>query len=407
MPKTHNFTQSTATGKPAKPHPDFPLFPHATKRWAKKVRGKLHYFGSWADGPEAALSKWLEVKDDLLAGRTPRVKRDGLTIADMCNQFLTARRRKLDSGGMTRQSFDDYFRTCEKMIAHVGRERFVDDMQADDFGKLRAHIAKGRGAHTIHNHMRRINTVFKYAYEAELIDKPVRFGPEWVKPTPRDLRLARHAAGKRLFEANELRRIIDTAAQPMKAMILLGINAALGNTDVSDLPQIAIDLAAGVIDYPRAKTGIERRAILWPETIAAIREAIQQRPTSKHEADDGLVFLTRFGERWVRMNEREQETATLIDNVGREFAKLLNRLKLKRKGLNFYALRHTFQTIAEAIHDAPAIERIMGHEKNTDMATRYRERIDVARLQAVTDHVRRWLFPTSQKGGRKTKHRKA
>ena len=53
MPKC---TQSAAVRKPAKPHPDFPLFAHAAGVWAKKVKQRLHYFGPWADpeGAEAA-----------------------------------------------------------------------------------------------------------------------------------------------------------------------------------------------------------------------------------------------------------------------------------------------------------------------------------------------------------------
>ena len=83
-------TRKKAVGKP---HPDFPLTPHPTGRWCKKVRGKLKYFGK-IEGDEkgvAAIAKWLEEKDDLLAGRRPRPKTEGVTVRNLNNRFLTAK----------------------------------------------------------------------------------------------------------------------------------------------------------------------------------------------------------------------------------------------------------------------------------------------------------------------------
>src|SRR4051812_24719185 len=84
--------------KPEKPHADFPLFPHASGRWAKKVLGKMEYFGKW-DNPQAALEKWLDQKDDLLAGRKPRASTmGGITVKEIVNHFMTAKQSQHKAG---------------------------------------------------------------------------------------------------------------------------------------------------------------------------------------------------------------------------------------------------------------------------------------------------------------------
>ena len=83
--------------KPAKPYPDFPLFPRSDGRWAKKIRGKMYYFGPWSD-PDGALSKYLAQKDDLHAGRKPRADPEALTVKELANAFLHAKQALVDAG---------------------------------------------------------------------------------------------------------------------------------------------------------------------------------------------------------------------------------------------------------------------------------------------------------------------
>ncbi len=65
---------------------------------------------------------------------------------------------------------------------------------------------------------------------------------------------------------------------------------------------------------------------------------------------------------------------------------------MHRPGLNFYALRHTFETVGGESRDQVAVDHVMGHARE-DMASVYREKVSDERLKAVADHVRAWLFP--------------
>ena len=127
-----------------------------------------------------------------------------------------------------------------------------------------------------------------------------------------------------------------------------------------------------------------------------MREAIDKRPDHKYDANAGLVFITKHGARWVRVNEKKgddgkDKAGIVIDSVRLEFNKLLAALELKRDGLGFYALRHKFATVAGDSKDQIAVDEIVGHIRE-DMVSAYRERVDDDRLEAVTKVVHDWLF---------------
>jgi integrase len=411
-----------AADRPKKPYPDFPLTPHASGAWQKKIRGKIHYFGKWAkrvngqlvriegDGWKEALELYKSQAEDLHAGRTPRVKGEGLTVAELCNRFLTAKLRKRNAGELGARMFEEYRETTDLIVAAFGKERLVDDLAADDFERLRAEMAERWGPVRLGNGVTRVKSVFKYGADNGLIEKAVRYGSEFRKPDRAVLRKHRAKNGERMLEAGELRRMLDALSgkevgtgrtdeetgkqgtvklrpdPALRAMILLGVNAGFGNNDVATLPLSALDLSRGWLNFPRPKTGIARRCPLWPETAAALREALMNRPAPKDEADADIVFLMSKGRRWIRVTDRSRS-----DNVAVHFTNLMQRIGAHREGVGFYTLRHVFRTVADAARDPVAIDLIMGHS-DPSMGGHYRERIDDGRLQAVADHVRRWLF---------------
>jgi len=380
-------TRRSRRDKPAKPRPDFPLFPHASGRWAKKVRGKFCYFGKVADDPkgEAALEKWLDEKDELLAGRTPSAGADVVTVADLCNHFLTAKKGLLVGGEITDRTFQRYYSTAELLVKSLGKNRPVNALVVRDFERLRERMAKRWGPVALTNELGIIRGILRYGFDSGLLDKPLRTGQSLRRPAARLARMSK-AAKLRMFESAELRAILDKATPATRAMILLGVNCGLGNTDVAELPQAAVNLETGWLDFPRSKTGVGRHCPLWPETIDALKAALDARPDPKDLADKELVFLGRDGRSLVGGRRGHR--------VAGRIRRLLESAGVLRPGLNFYALRHSFATVGEETGDQVAVDAIMGHvPPRNDMRAVYRERLTDERLRRVVDHVHDWLFP--------------
>jgi integrase len=400
--------------KPTKPSPSFPLTAHNNGQWCKKIRGKIHFFGVWED-PQTALSNYLRVAADLHAGRSPspvNLQPDAFTVKDACNFYLNHQFQKVQSGDIRAATFEDGHQIGDSLTRFLGPARLVSDLAPTDFEQFRLHVSRhglarksnGLGPHALGRVITIVKSIFRYAYDNELIDRPVRFGAGFDKPSATAKRRVRRAAemenGKRLFEPAEIRSIIKGADIPLRAMIFLGINGGFGNTDCAGLPLKAINFAQSVIEFDRPKTGVERIVPLWPATLEALRQSVACRPSATSPEADRLVFLTTFGQPWVRETihraaDNSIEKVVNLDAINHAFTKLLQKLGLKRKGVGFYALRHTFRTWADEVRDQHAIHRIMGHTI-PGMAGIYVEEISLDRLRAVVNHVRSKLFGTAE-----------
>jgi integrase len=365
--------------KRERPEGETTLFWHASGCWAKKIRGQLKYFGNGTYAE--ALDLYNERAHDLHAGRQPRDQEpDALTVFTLCAKFLTVKHAKVQTGELSQRSLEDYTATCKLVIKAFGKGRAVSDLGPDDFQKLKKRMARTWGPVRLGNEINRVRIVFRYGAENGYIPKRIVFGEGFARPSKKTLRKHRAAQGVKVFEAAELRRMLDAASQPLKTMILLGLNCALGNSDIGALPLSAANLDTGWLDFPRVKTGIDRKIPLWDETIAAIREWLIVRPAPLDAKHAGLLFITKYGGPWSNSNR----------SLSNETRKLLDSLDINGHR-NFYCLRHGFQTIAEECGDLVAVRKVMGHTTK-DIAEDYRERVSDDRLRKATEHVRKWLY---------------
>ena len=368
-------------------------------RWRKIIRGRSFYFGAGED-PDVALADYLAVKHHLELGRTLDEARslaaraDGkshgrVTVDELANRFVADKIAAYENDDIQLQTLRDYKHAAKILIGCFGRSTIVEELTVSDFVEMKRKMQKGRVLQTVKNMIVNVKIIFKFGYERDLLDRPMKFGREF-NVTSRAVAKSRIDSPTFYFTAPQLRELIEKADPILRAQILLGINGALGNKDVALLRELHVDFENGWINYPRRKTGQARSFPLWPETLEAIRAAIEVRPLAKLSDEFDCIFIGRNGRVTVRDHGHNQ--------IRRRFRNHMDKVGDFPSGAGFYTLRRTFITIGRKTGRSLCVKYIAGHAM-TDISDRYdatvnnaNEIFDPAGLVEVSQYVRNWLL---------------
>lgn len=382
MQKRHS-TTAKAAKKPAKPEGS-PLYPHPSGKWAKKIKGKIRYFGRW-DDHDAALAEYERTREAHEAGRDPSViDPDSFTVEDACNYYLESCEDRVNRNDLAPRTFADSKLTCKSMVAMLGRDSAVLKLEPQDFRRAINTIAAKRNVIGVANEVTRIKSVFKWCVAEGLIERLPKYGPDFRQPKAKSIRAHRARQPAKAFTVDELLATLDECGVHLKAMTLLGINVGWSNSDCSTMPLDAVNFDTGWVDFARAKTAIHRHVPLWDETLEALRASLERRPEPTEEITKDAFFVRHNGGAWA-------ESTGPTNHISKHFNGAMKRAEVLRKGLSFYSLRHTFETIAGDSKDQVAVDAIMGHVDNS-MAAIYRQNIEEQRLRDVVNHVHLWLY---------------
>ncbi len=387
---------------------DFPLFLHSSGQWAKKVKGKTRYFGTVKS---EALAKWEKENEFIQAGVDPPRYQQSVTLAELGNVYADFLRRQVASGELGERTASEYRRSIARLVEIVGSDCCVGQLKPIDFGTIKERLAepiavaegsaryggrtvKRRAMTTVAIDVRNLRVFFNWCFNQEHIEAVPRYGSEFSPVSRKVLQRKRAKDGKKDLDAKTILATIQKSKPAMRAIILLGINAGVGNQDIADMRLSDLPKLAGEVwvDLPRGKTGAPRRFLLWPETVQAIKTYLVCRPKPAGADNRTRLFLTRNGLAWVR-----QDGELRTDSIGSQFAKARKAAGATRGA--FYDLRRTFRTRAAMTRDREAVDHVMGHLPDaSDMGAVYNQWIDDDRIRRVCDHVRAWLFADAEGG---------
>lgn len=348
--------------RPPKPYDTFPLFAHSRGYWCKKIDGRQESFGKWAwPNLQEYEASWREAKrayetfmERRATGQEVAAKPGNVTVQTLVDAYLTHQEDRVGRRELKSATFAQQRRYLTSFRDAIGRHLRIGELERDP-NRLVAWINDVKGRYGYYAHNKAIGIVAGMFIWAEhpitgILGQPFRLRP-LLKPLPentrkREKREREAVMGKQRWTVDELTAMLNHARNPLRAWVKLAYYAAFGATDIADLPGAGLKLdpdadagvpsGYGLVDWYRPKTEIQRAAVLPPDLVEDLREAIALRPDPADKAYAPLLFLTRSkgpqrGLPLVRdIVHKDDEGQILkvvnVDSIAQEFRKLRDSL---------------------------------------------------------------------------------
>jgi len=340
--------------------------------YRKKINGKQYQFGSRGCSEKDAIADYMSRRDGIYAGSDPK-DNDDISLEIGINRILHEKKDAVERGERSLKHYRDHADISRYILTALPRATPMMKLGPPHYAKLRAGLV-GLAPMTQKNRLARIRAIFRRAvklkYMVEIDD-----ADELKAPPMRLIRLTRPK--HEILEPNQLRALVEAASPILKAVTFLGLNAAYINVDCCrlTLAEARQGVKVGFLLGQRVKTGVDRCAVLWPETKAALQVVIDA-----HAGTHEFLFIRKNGLPYLDDNTNQ---------IARDYKKLTEGLGIT---LTFARLRHFFQTIAEErTLDAVAVRHVMGHADHS-ISQVYRDRVLYARIEKACNAVRDWYL---------------
>jgi integrase len=332
--------------------------------WVKTINGKTRWICSKTAAPTAedADRIYVEKFQELWRAKSIPTTKGALLVRDLCNLWVDRQHQRFEAGEISKVSYLEYEDSARDFADAVGSGTRLEHLAPNHFADARALFASRFAAHRLSKWLILTRSMFKWAMGHPLRLRAPDYGDCYDLPKRKQFRVERAARGRQIFTADEIHLLLELANPAMRAVILLGVNCAFGQTDICSITSAAIHTNTSWIVFPRTKTAVPRRIPMWPETAAAI---------SVLEHGKRLFGYTANG-------------------INANWRRLLSRAKGVEQ-IGFYGLRRTWRTWADNARDQRAAETIMGHVLG-DVGSLYVDHVSDSRLIAVSNHVRSRLF---------------